>query len=452
MKHFNPLNVLLILVLSATYSAATKATLIDFDRLGDLHGLFKTNNILCDDPSTNAKLTNYNIFNTYTRQNESIESGEFAFNEGYLNLAVFHNDNWRVELDSASQTVPSLKNSFCKNVETKGKQDFNDGLPQGVRYTLGIRVLYPRNEYPASAFVRPPFEFEFYDGKKGDKYTDGRGVVKNVGVVKELTSWINGRNFKTSYTIRLKDREGKVRDYFMGYLYFRGWTKVKWENPNYLTKTRDRKLSRQPLYPRFLPALKFDSMHFQRPRAEEDLTDFVTYVKDVEIEYDLAEPAIWHENSDIDDEEVWHILKKRAYEKRMKEAERRRRYLELYMIEQSRMLEALFGTVAPSSPAPRKLGEDYVKKNPPTAVNASDNQDTMIRVSWSYAAVSGVKFEIYRSKSENGAYTKIGESASSPYEDNAAELGGVDNWYKVRAVLNSVSSPDSKPASGLTLQ
>ena len=60
-------------------------------------------------------------------------------------------------------------------------------------------------------------------------------------------------------------------------------------------------------------------------------------------------------------------------------------------------------------------------------------------------------YEIYRSYTETGAYTKIGEVAASPtpqYEDNTA-VQGETYWYKVKACNNCGCGPLSEGDSGI---
>lgn len=359
-----------MLAFTAVFGLET-SLLVDFHQLGDVKYLNELNKKVTYDPSVDAKLYSNTVSNIYTRSNETFESGEFAITNGFVSLATLHNDNWRVYLNDSSQSVENRELSYCKNVETKGKQDFGDRSPDNstnvvvkqkqtyvtnatnvhtakglyyypsndnTRNVLGIRIHYPIPAWSSYGKVRPPFEIEFYGGYDGKKFHNGRGVVDNVGTIKEVTSWVNGRNFKIAYSIDVRDRGGKERSFFMGYLYFRGWVNTKWENPNYLTKVRDRKLKRERMYPVHRPAVKLENLTFYRDKSVAG-GDFVTYIRDIKLTYDEAIPDIWEEKMDIEDEDVWHILKKDSYEKRVKEAARVKEHVELYEIEKDRMME-----------------------------------------------------------------------------------------------------------------
>ena len=76
------------------------------------------------------------------------------------------------------------------------------------------------------------------------------------------------------------------------------------------------------MYPQFLPYLKLDSVVIYKSPQEAG-GDFVTYVKDVRVEY---EPAIMDYNKAVDDEAVWGIQEAEAL--RLKE--RQDRFYDLY--------------------------------------------------------------------------------------------------------------------------
>lgn len=74
----------------------------------------------------------------------------------------------------------------------------------------------------------------------------------------------------------------------------------------------------------------------------------------------------------------------------------------------------------------------YVLPSTPTGVSATKGTyEDRVRVTWN--AVSGAtKYEIYRSTEECGTYTKIGESATTSY-DNTGVTALQVYWYKVKA-------------------
>ena len=74
----------------------------------------------------------------------------------------------------------------------------------------------------------------------------------------------------------------------------------------------------------------------------------------------------------------------------------------------------------------------------PTNVNASNGSYTSyVQVSWDSVS-STATYAIYRSTSENGTYSQIAYSPSSPYNDTLS-VAGV-NYYKIKACTTSVGS------------
>lgn len=75
---------------------------------------------------------------------------------------------------------------------------------------------------------------------------------------------------------------------------------------------------------------------------------------------------------------------------------------------------------------------------------------TKLRISWS--SVEGAdSYQVYRSDSENGQYTMIGEAAENSYDDDEVSPEGI-YYYKVRAVYEDGNkSGFSRPYSGKTL-
>jgi len=105
---------------------------------------------------------------------------------------------------------------------------------------------------------------------------------------------------------------------FLGYLDFDGWRTLTWENPNYITDVKQRDLRRTPLYPETMPSVKFNSFTIYRHGSQIG-GDFVTYIKDVQMVYDLA---VLEAERDINDEAAWGILQARRDARRAAEVRR----------------------------------------------------------------------------------------------------------------------------------
>jgi len=232
---------------------------------------------------------------------------------------------WVVLLNSSAGSVEAKRYSMCKRVQTKGKY-----TPQ-KRYVLGARVHFPTGPFNAWAKIQPPFEIVAYD-KSGKIVNVENGVADNTGQIYEISVEVNGRNYNNSITIRLKDETDEITDFFMGYLYYAGWKRLIWKNPNYIENVDIREIFRLPLYPRSKPFKKLDSFIVYR-HGNSVGGDFVVYIANVKISYDLA---VLEEEEDVDDEAVWRIITERQQARAEVERRRNAEIIELRRLEQMR--------------------------------------------------------------------------------------------------------------------
>ena len=239
-----------------------------------------------------------------------------------------YNDNWVVWLNESARLTENRRNSYVTNVDSKG----NNGAWEAGK-VLGVRVHFPLQAWNSYALVKPAYQLEMYGGADGTKYTEGKGVIHNVGEIKSISSWVYGRNYLVSYFVNLQNELGELKSYPMGTLYFSGWRQVKWENREYLANVRDRVLVRTPLYPRMIPSVKLDSLGFYRTKDTVG-GDFIAYVKDVTMEYDVV---VVDFEEDIDDEATWQLLKTENERKQAIENARIREAAELQQLEQRRI-------------------------------------------------------------------------------------------------------------------
>lgn len=266
---------------------------------------------------TNATLIDFSL----TGDKANLQSKDETPDD-VMKLADIYNPNWSVVLNDSAQMIENKKYSYCSDVtsQSKGK-------------VMGVRIHFPTAPWNSYGMIKPPFELEFYGGADGSRYTGGKGVLKNVGTIRSISSWVCGRNYVVNYIVNLKNDQEAVNSYSLGYLNFVGWSQVKWDNPNYLANARDRVLRRVPLYPRSTPAVKLDSLQFYRT-ADNLGGNFVAYVKDVALEY---EEAVVDKDADIDDEGVWGILKAESDRKKAQENKRLKEIRELRDLEERRL-------------------------------------------------------------------------------------------------------------------
>jgi hypothetical protein len=213
---------------------------------------------------------------------------------------------------------------------------------------LGVRIHFPVEPYNSWAMITPPFDIPAYADKdalqgsrlvvadadrgKGEKF-NGAGVVKNVGVLKNLSVTVYGSNFPNGLGVVVADQDGVEQTMFMDYLQFDGWRTLTWDNPNYIVDVRNRELRKYPLYPKGMPYVKLIGLVIYRDAAQEG-GDFVTYFRDITVTYDKA---IIDTQRDINDEAIWGILQQRNEARRLAELKRLGNVQVLRFLEQQKM-------------------------------------------------------------------------------------------------------------------
>jgi hypothetical protein len=256
-------------------------------------------------------------------------------------------DNWRVTLASSSRTV--ARQALCKTKGVKTKDDVA---------VLGVRIRFPESNFNSYALIQPPFEIQAYQRKykmDGDKIAiaengqavedetdlegskfDNKGVLKNVGIIKQLTIEVYGANYPHGVGIMLMDENYETRIYHVGYLNYEGWKKLQWDNPNYIEDVRQREIARYPLYPRSVPYLKLIGFVIYRD-ASTIGGDFITYFKNVTVSYDNAIEEI--DDPEIRHEDTWGIIRDRNEARRKVEYQRLGEKLLLELIESEKTVE-----------------------------------------------------------------------------------------------------------------
>ena len=315
----------LSLLVFGSFAIADEATLIDFSTLRS-------------DTQVGDRMMHADSMVDYSSQ----AGASFTEEEKQQMMVSLALDDWEVDLASSSQTVQNMRYSMTKEVDSAKYEK-----------VLGARIHFPSGDYNSWAMLRPPFEIPAYqfptkydetEGivkrltpeeiqqaneeqgfSKGDPgYVDvnskfnAKGVLKNVGVIKEIKVTVYGLNFPHGLTFRYKDQTGKIHDVFMAHLNFDGWKELVWKNPNYIEEVRNRELRIMPLYPHAFPFVKF--MGFVIHRDGNSIgNDFVVYFKAINIIYDKAMLTL---ETDIDDETAWGILNDREKARRAAEIRR----------------------------------------------------------------------------------------------------------------------------------
>ena len=236
-------------------------------------------------------------------------------------------ENWGIQLSSSSRTVNNQRYSMVKEAAVR------DGASRfGGQTVMGVRVHFPTDPFNSWAVIRPPFEIPAYEGEDGNQFVN-KGVVKNVGVLKNVSINVLGKNFPNGLGIILEDQNNVEHNIFMGYLDFDGWRTLIWENPNYIQDVRDREIRKYPLYPRTSPMMKLKGIIVYKDSSQEG-GDFITYFKDISITYDKA---VLDLESDVDDEALWSILSDREEARRQAEYARLGNLQVLQYLEEQKM-------------------------------------------------------------------------------------------------------------------
>lgn len=292
--------VLIISVLCVSYlNGVVKEVLIDFSKSDELFRRFMP------------------------EPKETFDTNENGVYKVYVSAQEYFLENWKVELNSSARhmSIVNMVNSYPKKVESK-----NYGS------VLGIRVRFPRGNMPAYAVIKPNFPIPVFD-ERGRFINVGNGVAINVNEIKSMSMKVSGRNYPYHISIRLMDRDFNVYEYPFGDLFFQGWKTLVWYNPNFIDEERLKILRRDALYPKPIPFYRLESIVIYKPPQTEG-GDFVTYIKDIEIEYTpfLIEPP-----DDIDDESVWQILAKEVIRRKNLEQARMTDFFELLLRERKRI-------------------------------------------------------------------------------------------------------------------
>ncbi len=319
--------ILLVIAMMAPAAFAEQATLIDFAELVDTTTVGGV-------PQHEATLIDF----------ADVAGASFTAEERELMKSSLFIGNWEVDLNSSAQTALSQSNTKVLPAQVRaGAEKYAED------FVLGVRVMFPSEPYNAWALIRPPFEIQAYANPSimdengrvvddpnmapedtGTKFENGFGVIKNIGVIKQIGISVYGVNFPHSLTVILQDENNEQVEVFMGYLDFDGWRTLVWDNPNYIDDVRDRELRSYPLYPNLAPMRKLVGFRLYRDGATQG-GDFVTYIKDVTVVYDGARLQL---EEDIDHDSLWGILEEREDDRRAAELNRLGNQQVLRFIEQ----------------------------------------------------------------------------------------------------------------------
>lgn len=290
--------VVLMAFISSVAFSAVKKTLIDF-------GTFEQNMASVADKDSK-------IHEEFAKSNSQLDLSQYGFPVVKFTGEDWKLDRWKIILTSSANTVQNNVQSYAVKAPSKR---FGD--------VLGVRIHFIEGPFLSWAMIRPPFDFfPFYDNgqyvNQGDSKEENSmpmGIMVNVGQIKSIAAWVYGLNYQMQVSVRIRDRNEQIQDFFMGSVFYDGWRKLVWTNPEYTDQIQDRVLQRLALYPKSYPFIAFDSYVVYKPEQENG-GNFVIYFKDIEMEFDRA---IIREELDIDDESIWGILQKERLQQRVRD-------------------------------------------------------------------------------------------------------------------------------------
>jgi len=326
---------MLILVVIAMLSGplfADEAILVDFSLLAADIRVKVSENDESDKPNQNRQtLMDFS----------HVAGGSFTKEQKNTMKTSLAIENWEVTLASSARNVGNMSRSYTREATSKEKWGENVKV-------MGVRIHFPVEPHHSWAMIKPPFDipafeppaeisddgeitssedqdgitspsrFESQGKDDNDKPLPAYGVVKNVGIIREVAVNVYGLNFPHSLSVILIDSEGKSRNIFIDFLQFDGWRERKWVNPAYMEEVRNREIRLYPLYPTSTPFVKFGGLLIQRDGSKPG-GDFIAYFKDVRIIYDKA---VLNPERDIDDEGLWNIIYQRESARKVWEMER----------------------------------------------------------------------------------------------------------------------------------
>jgi hypothetical protein len=306
------------------FAADEPSTLIDFTKLAaDTTLKVKVGDGDMELPQNSSTLVDFRDV-----AGSSFSSEDLAAMKTSLYIA-----NWEVRLNSSASSTGNQTLTYARVAKVGDKAaKFNNEDVAG-KQILGARIHFPEAPHNAYAFIAPPFEIPAYNDKdkvqgdklvvadadkgKGDKF-DGMGVVKNVGIIKQVAVTVYGNNFPHGLSVVLLNQYGEEQQIFMDYLQFDGWRQLVWDNPNYVQEVAKREIKSFPLYPESTPFVKLLGFIVHRDAAQRG-GDVIVYIKDVKVTYDKALLKV---DRDIDDEGIWRILSERQADRQRAEIRR----------------------------------------------------------------------------------------------------------------------------------
>lgn len=202
--------------------------------------------------------------------------------------------NWEIVVPSSSKEIFFQYPSFLAPADIKANSIIFAG-----QKVLGVRLFFPPKR-TTSYSVLPPFPIPFYSGSEGNQFLN-KGVVKNVGAIKEIQLETYGQYQQVAVSLVLEDMYGKTMEIPFGDLNFSGWRRIVWQNPNYKKSSLDNIVNPKRDNPIMPPSYRFKELVFKHSEYDR-VADIVAFVKSIKIIYDKS---VNSEMDEIDTQEFW---------------------------------------------------------------------------------------------------------------------------------------------------
>lgn len=183
--------------------------------------------------------------------------------------------NWQLFIPPSILPFFNKNPSYIAPAQVKDSSPLFDG-----ESILGMRLFFPVGKEETYTLY-PPFPIPFEEGEKGSQFLN-KGVIKNVGVIKEIQIDIYSENAGVKVSLNLENSKGKTLSIPFGNLNFWGWRRLIWLNPSYSKNLNYLKSKLQDTYGE---DYRFKSLSFTHPSSSTK-SDALLFIRSIKVIYD----------------------------------------------------------------------------------------------------------------------------------------------------------------------
>ncbi len=194
--------------------------------------------------------TDQELFSKIIEEHPDLDIRNFGWPDFTFEPDDWNISNWKVVLNPSASTTYNKKYSMVKNSPSK---EYGN--------VLGLRLHFQPWRNPFWASITMPFLLAptYVNGQYISQNTNGEdaglaiGLLANVGQIKNVRSWAYGLNYNYTYGVRTSNERRQIREYGMGSVFYEGWRRLGWNNPDYTENPNDWTPVKNPLYPYMYP-------------------------------------------------------------------------------------------------------------------------------------------------------------------------------------------------------